>query len=183
MADGMVMGVNLGFSSTPNPYSASGYYSVGKSNALDRTDASFSQGDGTKKVNPDGKHGGSGKFQDGFKTEECQTCKNRKYQDVSDDSSVSFQTPTKISKGAELSRVLGHEHEHVAHNRAEADREGREVVSQSVTIKTGICPECGKSYIAGGETRTTTRNKTAQKFDVGMGGDNAVKGKSFSAVA
>ena len=40
---------------------------------------------------------------------------------------------------------------------AKAKREGREVVSQSVTLHTDICPECGKVYISGGTTRTTTR--------------------------
>jgi ribosomal protein S27AE len=45
----------------------------------------------------------------------------------------------------------------VARNAAQAKREGREVVSQSVVIKRTICPECGRSVIAGGETRTVTK--------------------------
>lgn len=88
---------------------------------------------------------------------ECQTCKNRKYQDVSDDSGVSYQTPTKISPGNAASAVVGHEQEHVVRNQAKAEREGREVVSQSVALHTAICPECGKAYVSGGTTRTVTK--------------------------
>lgn len=90
---------------------------------------------------------------------ECQTCKNRKYQDESDDPGVSFKSASKIAKGAVGAAVRGHEQEHVVRERAKAEREGREVVSQSVVIKTAICPECGESYVAGGETTTVTRAK------------------------
>ena len=31
------------------------------------------------------------------------------------------------------------------------------MVSQSVTIHTDICPECGDVYVSGGTTRTTTK--------------------------
>lgn len=90
---------------------------------------------------------------------ECQTCKNRKYQDESDDPGVSFKSASKIAKGAVGAAVRGHEQEHVVRERAKAEREGREVVSQSVVIKTAICPECGESYVAGGGTTTVTRAK------------------------
>ena len=40
---------------------------------------------------------------------------------------------------------------------AKAQREDRKVVSQSVTIHTAICPECGDVYVSGGTTRTTTK--------------------------
>ena len=36
-----------------------------------------------------------------------------------------------------------------------------------MTIHTSICPECGKVYVSGGTTRTTTRannNDMAEKF-------------------
>ena len=45
----------------------------------------------------------------------------------------------------------------MAHEQAKAQREDRKVVSQSVTLHTDICPECGKSYISGGTTRTVTK--------------------------
>jgi ribosomal protein L32 len=90
---------------------------------------------------------------------ECQTCKNRKYQDHSNDPSVSFQSPTHISPGQSGLVVASHEGEHVAHEQANAEREGRKVVSQTVTLSTSICPECGSTYISGGVTRSITKNE------------------------
>ena len=54
------------------------------------------------------------------------------------------------------SKVRGHEMEHVVREQAKALREDREVVSQSVSYQTAICPECGRAYVSGGTTRTTT---------------------------
>lgn len=99
--------------------------------------------------------------------EECQTCKNRKYQDGSDDPGVSFKNPSRIN-GDVGSAVRSHENEHVTRNRAKAQQEGKEIVSQSVTIKNGICPECGKSYVSGGETVTVTRQKAENPYNVGI---------------
>ena len=84
---------------------------------------------------------------------ECQTCKNRRYQDGSDEM-VSFKTPGKISPGESYAKVMGHEQEHVANAIAEGNEPGKELVSTSVSLKTAICPECGRSYIAGGTTTT-----------------------------
>ena len=86
----------------------------------------------------------------------CRTCESRTYQDVSDDPSVSFQTPTHISPSQSASAVASHEAEHVSNERAKAEREGREIVYQSVSLSTSICPECKKVYVSGGTTRTTT---------------------------
>ena len=88
---------------------------------------------------------------------ECQTCKERKYQDGSDDPGVSFKSPTNIAPEQAASAVRGHEMEHVVREQAKAQQEGRKVVSQSVTLHTDICPECGDVYISGGTTRTTTK--------------------------
>lgn len=88
---------------------------------------------------------------------ECQTCKERKYQDGSNDPGVSFKTPTNIAPEQAAAAVRGHEQEHVAREQAKAQLEDREVVSQSVTYHTAICPECGKVYVSGGTTRTSTR--------------------------
>ncbi|ANU53647.1 hypothetical protein ADH66_02785 [Acutalibacter muris] len=88
---------------------------------------------------------------------ECQTCKERKYQDGSDDSSVSYQTPTHIDADYAPAAVRGHELEHVAHEQAKAQREDRKVVSQTVALHTDICPECGRVYVSGGTTRTVTK--------------------------
>lgn len=89
---------------------------------------------------------------------ECQTCKERKYQDQSDDPGVSYQTPTNIAPEQAAAAVRGHEQEHVVREQAAAQREDREVVSQSVTLHTAICPECGRVYVSGGTTRTATRS-------------------------
>jgi hypothetical protein len=87
---------------------------------------------------------------------ECQTCKNRKYQDGSNDPSVSFQTPTRISPGQSAAMVMAHEQEHVSHEQAKAEQEDRKIISQTVTLESSICPECGRVYISGGVTRTVT---------------------------
>ena len=89
---------------------------------------------------------------------ECQTCKERKYQDQSDDPGVSYQTPTNIAPEQAAAAVRGHEQEHVVREQASAQREDREVVSQTVTLHTAICPECGRVYVSGGTTRTATRS-------------------------
>lgn len=94
---------------------------------------------------------------------ECKTCKERKYQDGSDDPGVSFKTPTHVDPGQASAAVRGHELEHVVRERAQAQKEGRRVVSQSVTMQTGICPECGRVYTAGGVTRTVTAADTKPK--------------------
>lgn len=87
---------------------------------------------------------------------ECQTCKERKYQDGSDDPGVSFKTPAHIAPEQAASVVRGHEMEHVVREQAKAAQEDREVVQQSVMLHTAICPECGVAYVSGGTTRTTT---------------------------
>ncbi len=87
---------------------------------------------------------------------ECQTCKERKYQDGSDDPGVSFKTASHIAPEQAASAVKGHEMEHVVREQAKAVREDRRVVSQNVTIHTDICPECGDVYVSGGTTRTVT---------------------------
>jgi len=101
-------------------------------------------------------------------SEDCETCKNRKYQDGSDDPGVSFKTPSNISPEEAASKVRGHEYEHVYRNRAKAERENREVVSQTVTIKTSVCPECGTPYVSGGQTDTVTRAKKDTRFSAGL---------------
>ncbi len=102
---------------------------------------------------------------------ECQTCKERKYQDGSDDSSVSYQSPTHIDADYAPAAVRGHELEHVAHEQAKAQKEDRKVVSQTVTLHTDICPECGRVYVSGGTTRTVTKaNNTEAPAQEEQGG-------------
>ncbi len=99
---------------------------------------------------------------------ECQTCKNRRYQDGSDDPGVSFKTAGKINPANAEAVVRGHEYEHVNRNQAKAAREDKEIVYQSVTIKHGICPECGDSYVTGGQTTTVTKSASDERYSVGM---------------
>lgn len=94
---------------------------------------------------------------------ECQTCKERKYQDGSDDPGVSFKTPTNIAPNQAAAAVRGHENEHVVREQAKAQQEDRKVVSQSVTYHTDICPECGKAYVSGGTTRTVTKANNSEQ--------------------
>ena len=86
-------------------------------------------------------------------TKECQTCKNRKYQDGSDEM-VSFKSASHISPKASASKVRAHEQEHVSNAYTKAAKAGGKGLSASVTLKTAICPECGTSYVSGGTTST-----------------------------
>lgn len=102
---------------------------------------------------------GDGKPAEGVEEDpECETCKNRTYVDGSNENDVSFKSPGHIAPESAASRVMAHEYEHVRNAYQEDKEEGRELVSVSVSLKTAICPECGKTYVAGGETRTTMRN-------------------------
>jgi len=100
---------------------------------------------------------GSSKGSGASGPEECQTCSNRKYQDVSNDATVSFQSPTRLSPGAAETMVRAHEQQHVNHEQVRAQESDREVVSQNVTIHYAICPECGSPYVSGGTTTTVTK--------------------------
>ncbi len=85
---------------------------------------------------------------------ECETCKNRKYQDGSDEM-VSFKSAAHISPQASASRVMAHEMEHVSNAYTKAAKNNGKVLQASVTLQTAICPECGRAYVSGGETRTS----------------------------
>jgi len=89
---------------------------------------------------------------------DCKTCSERKYQDGSDDPGVSFKTPAHISPESSGAVVMSHELEHVRRESAEAQREGRKVLAQSVRLETSVCPECGKIYVSGGQTTTVTKS-------------------------
>jgi len=104
---------------------------------------------------------------------ECQTCKERKYVDGSDEGNVSFKSPGHIAPEASAGIVMAHEKEHVANARREGNKPGNELISARVSLKTAICPECGRSYVAGGTTRTLIKygnseydkNKKAADFE------------------
>lgn len=109
----------------------------------------------------------TGKIEDTEETKkvgktECQTCKNRKYQDGSDEM-VSFKTAQHISPESAASRVRAHEQEHVSNAYKDAAQRGGKVMQASVKITTAICPECGRSYISGGLTTTQIKYPNEDK--------------------
>lgn len=84
---------------------------------------------------------------------ECETCKNRKYQDGSNEM-VSFKSASHISPQASSSRVRAHEQEHVTNAYNKAAQNNGKVLSATVSLRTAVCPECGTVYTAGGTTTT-----------------------------
>lgn len=160
-----------------------------KVSAASRPDASaFDVGSLPKE---DGQFQGAGRTEEGrFDRNECQTCKNRKYQDGSDDPGVSFKTPAAISADQSATAVMGHEQEHVTRNAQKAKSEGRKVISSTVRLQNAVCPECGRVYVAGGETRTVTAADKKQdqenadnRFSVGTAQAGGESGKLLNAVA
>lgn len=94
---------------------------------------------------------------------ECETCKNRKYQDGSDEGDVSFKAPTHISAGASTSLAMAHEQMHVANAYEKASKGNGQVMQATVRLKMAVCPECGRTYCAGGTTSTAIKYP-ADKF-------------------
>ena len=88
--------------------------------------------------------------------EECETCKNRKYQDGSNEN-VSFKSASHISPNAAGAAVRAHEGEHVANAYTKAAGKNGKVINASVSIHTSVCPECGRTYVSGGTTNTTIK--------------------------
>ncbi len=93
------------------------------------------------------------------KTGDCQTCKERRYQDGSMDSGVSFKSPTKLTPEQASSAVISHEKEHYTREAQNAKSENKDVLVNSIRLHSSICPDCGRSYISGGETTTVTRTR------------------------
>jgi len=102
----------------------------------------------------------------------CETCAERRYVDVSDDMSVSYQTPTNIHPSIAAIRVAAHEQEHVQNEQANAERNDRTITHQSVTFQYAICADCGTFYVAGGTTRTSSvANSEDETHEVGPSPD------------
>ena len=68
---------------------------------------------------------------------ECETCKNRKYQDGSDEM-VSFKSAAHISPGASGSRVRAHEQEHVSNAYKKAAQKNGKVMAANVSVRTSV---------------------------------------------
>ena len=113
---------------------------------------------------------------------QCETCKNRRYQDGSNDPGVSFKSPQHIDPANSASVVGGHEMEHVAHEQARAKQEGGKVLRQTVRLHGAYCSECGRYYVAGGVTETVTSHG-GKKKDEGQksGGESPGSGLNVTA--
>ena len=111
----------------------------------------------TEKLRADGRtvDGKDPDARPGFESspEKCETCRERKYKDGSDEE-VSFKSPTHISPNAAGAAVRAHEGEHVANAYKKAAMEGGRVIHCGVAIHTATCPECGRTYVSGGVTNT-----------------------------
>lgn len=132
----MTIGAIGGYGSIPYGSYMPNFSSAGKSQAIQNPGES-------DKVSPGRKSSPA----------ECQTCKERKYQDGSNEM-VSFKSAAHISPSASGSVVRAHENEHVRNAYSKASDGNGKVLQASVSLKTAICPECGTSYVSGGETRT-----------------------------
>lgn len=143
----MGIGSVLGYG---NSFYSPSFYGTAMSGVQGAQDADKAEGS-KPIVNP----GESKEVQPGKKVSpaECQTCKERKYQDGSDEQ-VSFKSASHISPEASAARVRGHEQEHVNNAYKKAAMGDGKVMQASVSLKTAVCPECGRSYVAGGTTTT-----------------------------
>ena len=164
----------IGLIGTAGTYGSSGYsyndlltqYNTDKAKAQDALSqadedkaalaGASQQTDGTKNagkadINP----GESTEKKPGRKSSpaECETCKHRKYQDGSNEM-VSFKSATHISPTAAGAAVRAHEGEHVSNAYKKAAQNNGKVIQASVSIHTAICPECGRTYVSSGETKT-----------------------------
>lgn len=155
----MINGVN--FSSYHN-YGITGTYgnteqnknaaqssSVNPNQTAEQTNASDQSG----KISQNGIKPADNNKKNATGAEECETCKKRKYQDGSNEN-VSYKSAAHISPEAAGSAVRAHEGEHVSNAYSKAAEKEGKVINASVTLKTAICPECGRTYVSGGETNT-----------------------------
>lgn len=121
---------------------------IGIGSNVDGTERKVNDGNGDHAESVDSKVDKDGK------KKECQTCKNRKYIDGSDEANVSFKSAAHVSPEAAASAVRAHEGQHVSNAYSKASENDGKVILASVRIHTAICPECGRSYVSGGVTNT-----------------------------
>lgn len=129
---------------SPYQYSQAGFFNSGKP---------AQSADGTEKAGKPADEDSVKKAGRRSSPEECQTCKERKYQDGSDEN-VSFKSAAHISPESAGARVRAHEQEHVSNAYSKAAEKDGKVVRASVSIRTAVCPECGRTYVSGGTTNT-----------------------------
>ena len=69
---------------------------------------------------------------------------------------------THIDPSGAASKVMAHEQEHVLNAYRKASSKDGEVINATVTVKTAVCPECGRSYVSGGVTNTAIKYPATQ---------------------
>lgn len=107
---------------------------------------------------------------------ECSTCANRSYVDGSNEMDVSFKAPGHIAPQASTGKVMAHEMEHVGNAYERASRNNGKVMQASVTLDYARCPECGRSYVAGGETVTAIKYQENNPYSVNAKSYDAANG-------
>ena len=124
--NGISLYPNSGYNYT-SPYAA-------VSTAAGNTASGNSSLTGVEESKPVVNPGESTKVSPGRKSSpaECQTCKERKYQDGSDEM-VSFKSAAHISPEASASTVRAHEQEHVSNAYRKAAKGGGKVISTNVS--------------------------------------------------
>lgn len=125
--NGISLYPNSGYNYT-SPYAA-------VSTAAGNTASGNSSLTGVEESKPVVNPGESTKVSPGRKSSpaECQTCKERKYQDGSDEM-VSFKSAAHISPEASASTVRAHEQEHVSNAYRKAAKGGGKVISANVSL-------------------------------------------------
>ena len=94
----------------------------------------------------------------------CETCRRRKYRDISNEADVSFKYPQSVAPSAAAGAVRAHENMHVANAYQKAERDGGKVLYAGVTLHGSICPECGKPFISGGTTTTVIAQERSDAY-------------------
>lgn len=112
-------------------------------------------------------------------TTECTTCENRQYVDGSNEANVSFKTPGHISPENSYEKVLSHEQEHVSNAIAKGNKPGARLLSATISLRMATCPECGRSYVAGGLTKTAIEYTESNPYDKGK---KLVEGSFFKGM-
>lgn len=152
--------MSIGGISGISPYSGMGgiypMYNPGTVTGVRKADSISRGSDGTAQAAIDGAKDAAASKR--VEKGECQTCKNRKYVDGSNEGDVSFKTPAHIAPNNAAATVMSHEREHVSNAIAEGNKEGKELINATVSLHTSVCPECGRVYVSGGTTHTTIRS-------------------------
>lgn len=107
---------------------------------------------------------------------ECSTCASRKYVDGSNEMNVSFKSPGHISPQASAGMVKAHEMQHVGNAYSKASKDNGKVLQATVSLDYSRCPECGRSYVSGGETVTAIKYQKGNPYSANAKAYDAANG-------